>query len=109
MKILVTGGTGMVGSVFNNIKTDHELILVSSKDCDLKNSLETNRMIKTIKPQAVIHLAARVGGIKGNRDHMGDFFSDNMAIKIKYTWARLMKVILDMHMQNECWIFIQRL
>ena len=82
MKILVTGGTGMVGSVFNNIKTDHELILVSSKDCDLKNSLETNRMIKTIKPQAVIHLAARVGGIKGNRDHMGDFFSDNMAINL---------------------------
>ena len=26
MKILITGGTGMVGSAFENIETDHELI-----------------------------------------------------------------------------------
>ena len=35
MKILVTGGTGMIGSAFREIKTPHELILVGSKDFDL--------------------------------------------------------------------------
>ena len=82
MKILITGGTGMVGTAFKNTNSRHELILVNSKEYDLKETLEANRMIKEIKPQAVIHLAARVGGIKGNMDHMADFFSDNVAINL---------------------------
>ena len=64
MKILITGGTGMVGTAFKNTNSRHELILVNSKEYDLKETLEANRMIKEIKPQAVIHLAARVGGIR---------------------------------------------
>jgi len=42
MKILVTGGSGMVGSSFKRLRTNHELILLSSEDCNLKNYKKTN-------------------------------------------------------------------
>ena len=80
MKILITGGTGMIGSAFKNIKTNHELILVGSKDYDLRCPHHTEAIIEKIKPSAIIHLAARVGGVKGNSDYVADFFSENILI-----------------------------
>ena len=80
MKILVTGGTGMIGSAFKSVETNHELILVGSKDYDLRWPHHAEAMIKKIKPSAIVHLAARVGGIKGNSDHVADFFSENILI-----------------------------
>ena len=63
MKILVTGGTGMVGQGFKNIKSAHEIDLVGSNDYDLTKQENAWWMIKNHKPDAVIHLAARVGGV----------------------------------------------
>jgi len=80
MKILVTGGTGMVGSAFNNVKTDHELLLVGSSDYNLRSASDAGKMIKEQEPDAVIHLAAKVGGVKGNMDYVADFFHDNIMI-----------------------------
>lgn len=80
MKVLITGGSGMVGSAFQKVKTDHELILVGSRQYDLRSADETYGMFKDIKPDAVIHLAARVGGVKGNSDYVADFFFDNIMI-----------------------------
>ena len=53
MKVLVTGGTGMVGSAFQKVKTDHDLILVGSKQYDLTSADETYYMFEDIKPDAV--------------------------------------------------------
>ena len=80
MKIIITGGTGMVGMGFKNLKTSHDFILVGSRDYDLRSSNEADRMMKDHRPDAVIHLAARVGGVKGNSDYMCDFFYDNIMI-----------------------------
>jgi len=80
MRILVTGGSGMVGSAFKSVDTDHELILVGSKDYNLKNETHVRKMIKTTRPDSIIHLAAKVGGIKGNMSYMSDFFYDNIKI-----------------------------
>jgi GDP-L-fucose synthase len=80
MKIIVTGGTGLVGSAFNNIETDHEIILLGTSDYDLRSSSEVNKMFKNESPDAVIHLAAKVGGVKGNSDYVADFFYDNIKI-----------------------------
>ena len=80
MKILITGGTGMVGSAFNDIQTNHDLVLVGSKDYDLTSKREANRMLMHIRPDAIVHLAARVGGVKGNSDYVADFFYDNIMI-----------------------------
>jgi len=78
MKILVTGGTGMVGHAFKNLKTDHELVLVGSSDHDLTSLHDTASMLVNHQPDAIIHLAARVGGVKGNSDFVADFFCENV-------------------------------
>ena len=80
MKILITGGTGMVGSAFQKVETDHDLILVGSRQYDLTSSDETWCMFEDNKPDAVIHLAAKVGGVKGNTDYVSDFFFENIMI-----------------------------
>jgi len=80
MKILVTGGTGMVGSSFLNKNDEHDYILIGSKDCDLLNPQDAIHKIGSIKPDAVIHLAAKVGGIKGNTDFVADFHRENILI-----------------------------
>lgn len=80
MKVLITGGTGMVGSGFSNKQTEHELILMGSGHYDLCSWHDCQLMMMHHNPDAVIHLAARVGGVKGNTDFVADFFSDNIAI-----------------------------
>jgi GDP-L-fucose synthase len=80
MKILVTGGTGMIGSAFNNVKTDHELVLYGSNQYDLRDPQQVSDMLYHNPVDGVIHLAARVGGVKGNTDYVADFFHDNIMI-----------------------------
>jgi len=80
MKILITGGTGMVGTAFKNIKTEHELILVGSREYDLESWYDTLCMVERIRPDAIIHLAAKVGGIKANMENQGDFYTINANI-----------------------------
>ena len=58
--ILVTGGTGLVGSAIKSIISDNEnekWIFVNSKDADLTNYFATKKLFKKYKPTHVIHLA----------------------------------------------------
>ncbi|MHA1661099.1 MAG: GDP-L-fucose synthase family protein [Promethearchaeota archaeon] len=80
MKILVTGATGMVGTAFKNSKSDHELIFVSSEEYNLIRFEDARRMFEETSPTGCIHLAARVGGVKANTEHVADFCADNLAI-----------------------------
>ena len=64
--ILVTGGTGMVGHALQQVIPDATFI--SSTDYDLRDRRHTEEMFKTYAPEQVIHLAARVGGIKANME-----------------------------------------
>jgi len=76
--ILVTGGSGMVGYAFNQVETDQEIVLLSSRTCDLRNKQETYELFERLKPDAVIHLAAKVGGIQANMSYMAEFYFDNI-------------------------------
>lgn len=58
MKILVTGVTGQLGYEIKNMIQGHEVIGVSRNDMDVTNANNTNRIIKEIKPDVVIHCAA---------------------------------------------------
>ena len=71
---LITGGTGLVGSAIS------QGIKLSTKDGDLRNWEETLRIFQKIKPDKVIHCAARVGGLAGNMKYKGEFFYDNIMI-----------------------------
>ena len=80
MKILITGGTGMLGSAFSSVETDHELVMVGSNKYNLTQPFYTALMLNDHQPDAIIHLAARVGGVKGNTDYVDDFFEQNIRI-----------------------------
>ena len=80
MKILVTGGTGMVGRGFLNVDSSHDIKLVGSKDYDLSDYQSACKMIQENLPDAIIHLAARVGGVKSNTDFVADFYHQNVMI-----------------------------
>ena len=75
-KILVTGGSGMVGRSLKDIMPD--AIYLSSKDCDLTNPIDTNLLIKHHKPDIIIHLAAKVGGIIDNINKPAEYLYDNI-------------------------------
>jgi len=79
-KILVTGASGMVGRAFQNIQDprNHNFILVGSRDCDLRDRNATFELFRRVRPDHVIHLAARVGGVKGNTDYVADFYTQNI-------------------------------
>lgn len=77
-KILVTGGTGMVGVALQELIPD--AVFVGSKHFDLRNEKEVSRMFSYYEPNYVIHLAAKVGGIKANMDNLGSFYCDNIQI-----------------------------
>ena len=77
-KILVTGGTGMVGKYLQNILPD--AVYIGSKDYDLRNAGDVEKCFTTYKPYRVIHLGAKVGGILENLEYPGDFYNDNTLI-----------------------------
>lgn len=79
-RILVTGGDGMVASSFKSLVSNHEIILAGRKEADLLIREEFEDLLIKTKPEAVIHLAAKVGGVKSNTDYISDFYSENVRI-----------------------------
>ena len=78
MKLLVTGGQGMVGSAVEG-KND-EIIHLSRDNCNLLNKKQTHRLFSQLKPDGVIHCAGKVGGIGGNSNFKGEYFYNNLLI-----------------------------
>jgi GDP-L-fucose synthase len=79
--VLVTGGTGLVGSAIKNVKSNnYNWIFLSSKDCDLTDYDSTYRLFSEIKPDYVIHLAADVGGLFKNINKKVSLLNNNLAI-----------------------------
>ncbi len=75
-KILVTGGSGMVGKSLKKIMPD--AIYLSSKDYNLTSETEVWKMLDDTDPDAIIHLAAKVGGIIDNINKPADYFTENV-------------------------------
>jgi GDP-L-fucose synthase len=55
----------------------------SSREYDLTRQADVARMYRDQRPEIVIHLAARVGGIGANRDNPGSFFYENAIMGIE--------------------------
>jgi GDP-L-fucose synthase len=80
MTILITGGTGLVGTALQyEIDLDkHDTVFLSSKDCNLTDFQSTYRIFNAIQPDIVIHLAANVGGLFKNMNFKSDMLNDNL-------------------------------
>jgi len=80
---LIAGGTGLVGSALvENFKRFYPNVIgISSKDFDLRNMTDTLEYIQNLQPDVVIDAAARVGGIKYNKEYPGEFIMDNLQIQ----------------------------
>jgi len=77
-KILITGGSGMVGSFLKQIMP--KATYVSSKDYNLTSEKHVAKLFFDHKPKIIIHLAAKVGGIMDNINKPAEYFTDNVLI-----------------------------
>ena len=71
----------MLGSACVKVLSkSYEVVTAGDEKIDLRNKDEVYWLFNRLNPSAVIHCAARVGGVKANRDHPIDFIYDNVAI-----------------------------
>ena len=77
--VTVTGGTGFLGRhVCRELESvGAKVEPVGRARYDLRHRTEIDRMLIETRPDAVVHLAAVVGGIGANRAHPGQFLYEN--------------------------------
>jgi GDP-L-fucose synthase len=83
IKLLITGARGMLGSSIARMaasQTDVELILWDRSTVDLMDTNRVNEMMGAIKPDAIVHAAAKVGGIHANIAHPVEFLAQNQVM-----------------------------
>ncbi len=83
-KVIITGGSGFLGKAVNKVLKDnlfYDVVSLGGKrDYDLTNQKQVDYLYKEYEPDAIIHLAAKVGGIGANKDNPGLFLYENLAM-----------------------------
>ena len=79
-RIALTGGSGFLG---RRVEAEFracgaEVVVARKKDYDLVQREACRRLLADTRPEIVVHLAARVGGIGANRENPGLFFFENL-------------------------------
>jgi len=83
-KVIVTGGSGFLGKAVNKVLKDnffYDVVSLGGKrEYDLTNQKQVDYLYKEHEPDAIVHLAARVGGIGANKENPGLFMYENLAM-----------------------------
>ena len=81
MKILLTGASGFLGRHTRPVLEDRygaaNVTAVSSRDYDLMERSQVERLLADSNPDVIVHYAAYSGGIGANRAFPADFYYRN--------------------------------
>ena len=80
-RVVVTGGAGFLGRAVVAAlerRRPAEIVVPRSREYDLRLGDQVRRLLADTRPDIIIHLAARVGGIGANQAHPAEFFYDNL-------------------------------
>ncbi len=84
MRVMITGGGGMLGRALANawarVRPDDLVVSLRRSEVDLRDLLMTRQAFQTVQPELVLHTAAKVGGIASNVASPFEFLSDNLQI-----------------------------
>ncbi len=58
MKIMITGGKGMLGRTLSGVLHEHDLIIADLPECDITDAAVFDRFLSAAQPDVVIHCAA---------------------------------------------------
>jgi dTDP-4-dehydrorhamnose reductase len=100
MKILITGGKGMLGRTLQKEFAEHELIVADLPDWDITDDTGFVEKVGAARPDLIIHCAAmtKVDDCEAKRDlafKLNEEGSRNVALAAKMCGARLFAVSTD--------------
>ena len=100
-RIWVAGHTGLVGSaIVRRLSREKcEIVTVSHAELDLTRQAETERWMRSERPDAVFVAAARVGGIVANATYPADFLYTNTMIAMN-----IMKAAAEIGTEKLLWL-----
>ena len=86
-RVVVTGGKGFLGAhLIRNLKEKRgceDVLIADLPEYDLTNLGDVRRMHDDLKPDVIIHLAAKVGGIGFNQENPAALFYENAMMGIQ--------------------------
>ena len=100
MKVLITGGKGMLGRTLQKELAEHEIVVADLPDWDITDDTGFVAKVGEAKPDLVIHCAAmtKVDDCEQKRDlafKLNEEGSRNVALAAKACGARLMAISTD--------------
>ncbi len=97
-RFLVTGGHGFLGQrVCAALRARGARLIAhpSHSLYDLRSAHDIHAMLTAFRPNVVIHLAARVGGIEANRRSPAQFFYDNLVMGAQLLHESWLQISVD--------------